>query len=139
MDDIQSQIDDILSRLDENDSSFSDLSDSVDSSTSDLQSTLDDQSSTISDLQEASGQLTFPLTQETIDLIKEQFPVGQVTLSGGTTTLKDERISTNSNIFLSVNTANGSLGFLSSVITSGQAIINSSDVGDNSIISYLII
>ena len=69
MEEIQTQIDDINDRLDENDSSLQDFSDNLDSSLSDIQSTLDDNASTLDELQTNEGQLTFPLSQDTIDLI----------------------------------------------------------------------
>jgi hypothetical protein len=76
MDDIQSQIDEINGRLDDSDSANQDFSDSVDSSINDMQSSIDDQSSNISDLQDTAGQLQFPLTQDTKDLIDEQIDTG---------------------------------------------------------------
>lgn len=139
MDEIQSQIDEIVTRLDENDSSQQELSDSIESSIQDLQSNLDEQGTNIDDLKETSGQLSFPLSQDTIDLIKEQFPSGFITLVGGTATLKDGRISTNSNIFLTVAVAGGTQGFLKYTASAGQAIISSTSGTDTSTISYLIL
>lgn len=138
MDEIQTQIDDITARLDENDSSLSDFSDNLDSNLTDIQSTLDDQSNNIDTLTESSGQLTFPLSQDTIDLIKEQFPNGFVTLIGGTVTFKDDRISPTSVILLSVAQKGGTQGFLSYSATTSQMIVSSTDVLDTSVISYLI-
>ena len=141
MDDIQQQIDDMNQRLDDNDSSLSDFSDNLDSSINDIQSTLDDNASSIETLNESSGQLTYPLTQDTIDLIKEIYPTGFVTLVGGTITLTDPRISTTSVIILTCVTPIGTQGLLSYAASSGQAIISSKTTpagGDNSIINYVI-
>jgi hypothetical protein len=69
--DIQQQFDDVQTQFDDLSQSQQDYADSMDSSLTDIQSTLDDQSSTISDLSNVSGQLQFPLTQDTIDLITE--------------------------------------------------------------------
>jgi len=138
MEDLQSQIDEINSRLDENDTSLQDYSDNLDSSMSDMQSSIDDQSQSISDLQETSGQLTFPLSQDTIDLIKEQFPTGLATLVAGTVSVTDARISPTSIVLLSVSQANGTQGFLSYVASNGSMIINSTSNTDTSIIAYLL-
>lgn len=139
MDDIQQQIDDINQRLDESDTSQQDFSDQLDSSLADMQSTIDEQNNSIDNLNESAGQLTFPLSQETIDLIKEQFPVGFITLVAGTATLKDGRISTNSNLLLSVAVAGGTQGFLKYTASAGQAIISSTSATETSTISYLIL
>ena len=139
MEDIQQQIDDIVSRLDENDSSQQDFSDTLDSSMNDLQTLIDENSTNIDQLTEDSGQLAFPLTQDTIDLIKEIYPTGFITLVGGTATLIDGRISANSNILLTASTVAGTQGILSYAAIAGQAVINSSQAGDISTISYLIL
>ena len=138
MDDIKSQIDEIVARLDENDNSLQEFSDNLDSTVSDMQDTITSQSDNLDTLNESAGQLTFPLSQETIDLIKEQFPSGFVTLVAGTVTLNDSRISPTSNIFLTVSSAGGNQGFISYVASTGQAVINSTSATDTSIISYVI-
>jgi len=140
MDNINSQIEDVTQRLDDNDTSLQDFSDSLDSSITDIQSSIDDQAQSIETLDENSGQLTFPLTQDTIDLIKEQFPTGTVKLVGGVGNITDARISVNSNIFLSNRTPSG---FTTTpayyyLAGSGGVIISSTDAGDTSIISYFI-
>ncbi len=89
-------------------------------------------------LEDNSGQLLFPLSQDTIDLIKEVFPIGTVTLVGGHATIVDPRISVGSNIQLSVSAHGGTQGFLSYVASAGQAIINSTNAADTSDISYVI-
>ena len=138
MDDIQSQIDEITSRQDDGDQSLQDLSDNTDSTVSDIQSTIDDHQTTLDDLSSNEGQLTFPLSQDTISLIKEQFPTGFVTLVAGTYILKDTRIGATSNIYLTASQVIGAQGILSYSPSAGQAIINSSSNTDTSIISYVI-
>ena len=138
MEDILQQIDDINTRLDDNDSSLQDFSDNLDSNISDIQSTLDDQSTNLDDLNQTKGQLEFPLTQETIDLIKEQFPIGFATLSSGSVLVKDGRVSANSVILISVASRIGTAGMIAYSASAGQFYISSTSNTDNSIISYLI-
>lgn len=138
MEDLQAQLDELTSRLDDADTAAQDLSDSIDTQVSDLQSTLDDHSTSIESLNETQGQLTFPLSQETIDLIKEQFPTGLVTLVAGTVTITDQRISPTSVILLSVALASGTQGFLSYLASAGSAVVSSTSNTDTSIISYVI-
>ncbi len=135
---MQDQIDQINDRLDENDQSFQEFSDQLDDTFSQTQDTSDDHEQRISDLEANSGQLSFPLTQDSIDLIKEQFPCGFATLVAGTVTILDPRISTTSNIFLTVATPGGTRGFLSYAAASGSVIITSTAAGETSVISYVI-
>jgi hypothetical protein len=72
MDDIQQQIDDINSRLDDNDSSLQDFSDNLDNNLEDINGSIDDINNNVDELQTNEGQLLFPLSQDTIDLINEQ-------------------------------------------------------------------
>ena len=141
MDNIQQQIDDIISRLDDNDSSLTDFSDSLDNSINDLQNAIDDQSQSVSDLQENAGQLQFPLTQDTIDLIKEQFPCGKITLVAGYFTLTDPRISTNSVILMTLVAENGTRGTALPIVTAstGSAVFRGTGDGDTSTYNYLIL
>ena len=152
---MQDQIEELASRIDENGQSVSDLSDSTDSAFTDVQSTLDDHGNTISDLSNASGQLTFPLNQDTIDLIKEQFNnfaiTGTITLSGGTASLTDSRILPASTVVFSIITASVptvSIGatpftltqfYQYATITAGQVVFHSSASGDASKLNYIII
>lgn len=71
MDEIQSQIDEIVSRLDENDNSQQEISDNIDSSLSDIQSNVDEVSNSLEEVKPDIGQLQFPLSQDSIDLIGE--------------------------------------------------------------------
>lgn len=73
---MQEQIDQIVSRLDENDTLVQENADNLDQNLTDVQTTLDDLSAN-------EGQLMFPLSQDTIDLIKEQIPVATVSTFGG--------------------------------------------------------
>lgn len=139
MNDIQSQIDEITGRLDDSDNSLQDFSDSLDSNISDIHSTLEDNANSINDLQNDSGQLTFPLSQDTIDLIKEQFPNSFAKLVAGTVTVTDSRISPTSVILLSVAAVSGTQGFISYLASAGSAVITSTNGGDTSTIAYLIL
>lgn len=127
MSDLYDQVQDHEDRI----SSLEDSSSQDESDTADLQDRM-------SSVEEKAGQLSFPLSQETIDLIKEVFPVGVVTLFGGTATITDPRISVGSNIQLSVSAVGGSQGMLSYVAAAGSAVITSSDAGDTSDVSYVI-
>ena len=104
----------------------------------------------ISDLQNNSGQLSFPLSQDTTDLLNQQLPVmltnygdqgyiGSATLVAGTVTVKSSFISATSFVFLSVSSVGGTQGTLSYVVSAGQVIITSTSATDTSIISYFII
>lgn len=143
MENIQSSIDDIISRMDESEQSLSDFSDSVDTATQDLQDALDE-------LQSNEGQLIFPLTQETIDLITEQTPamlqslyqgnyIGTAVLVAGTKTISNPLITANSIIMLSRSVAGGTLGYLSYTVSAGSLVINSSSNIDTSTIIYFIL
>ncbi len=139
MEELQTQIDEINTRLDDNDAAQQEFSDSIESTTSDLQSSIDEAKELIDELNDKAGQLEIPLTQETVDAIKEQYPTGFITLAAGTAALQDGRISTISNLQLSVATPGGTQGFLSYVASNGQAIITSTSATDTSVISYMIL
>src|ERR1035437_98636 len=139
-DDIQQAFDDITTRLDESDSSLQDYTDQLDNNLNDSQAEVDDHETRITELEANIGQLTFPLSQDTIDLIKEIYPTGFVTLVSGTaTSLLDPRVSPTSNSLLTVSSMIGSPGFLAYTASAGQAIIYSTSGADNSIISYLLL
>lgn len=130
-----------VSDLQDNIGSY-DVSDTLDG----ISDTIDNQNDTntdldqrLTDVENTAGQLQFPLTQDTIDLIKEQFPVGQITLVGGTATITDPRISTTSIIFLTCALANGTGAHPVAVSAqSGYATLFSTDGGDTSTYNYLI-
>jgi len=138
--------DDLVQRMDDNDQAQQDFADNLDTSLNDIGNTIDEQNQNIENLNNNAGQLQFPLTQDTIDLIKEIFPTGTITLSGGTATLTDPRIGTNSTILFNIITPSVPGGGLTPpplyyyvTITGGQAVFNSSYSGDGSILNYLII
>jgi len=140
MDEIQSQIDEIVTRVEELETGTQDVVDTVDSAVSDLESSLSDHQSEIDTLNENSGQLSFPLSLETIDLIKEQFPSGFTSaMVAGVTTITDPRISPTSNIFMSVALPGGTQGFLSYAATAGQVVFTSTSATETSVLSYLIL
>jgi hypothetical protein len=149
-DDYQTQIDTINQELDDMSSSFSDISDSIDQNLSDQETTDGDFEQRMSTLEDSSGQLLFPLTQDTIDLITEQSPAilsnyygqgyaGSTTLIAGTKTVTNSFITANSLIFLTASTPGGTQGFLSYVASAGQVIINSSSGSDTSVVNFIII
>lgn len=130
---MQEDIDNLNQRMDELEQSVSDTSDQT-------QETADDIESRVEDLEANIGQLVFPLSQDTIDLIKEQFPIGTITLVAGTADIVDDRISTGSVIIYSRSKTNGgNLGhlYISSQIPK-KATITSSDPADVSDVYYLI-
>jgi TolA-binding protein len=148
--DLQEQIDTINANLDEMSSSLQDISDNIDQNLSDQETTDGDFEQRMSTLEDSSGQLLFPLTQDTIDLITEQSPAilsnyygqgyaGYTTLVAGTKTIKNSFITANSLIFLTVSTTGGIQGFLSYVASAGQVVINSSNVADTSTVNFIII
>lgn len=135
--------DDIVTRLDDNDMSLSDFSDSIDTGFQDLQDIVDE-------LQSNEGQLAFPLTQETIDLITEQAPamlkhlwdynyINTVVLVAGTVTVANQLITANSIVMLSRLGAGGTLGNLSYTTSAGSLVITSSSGTDTSSIIYFIL
>ena len=136
---MQNQIDEINDRLDQNDSDTQDYQSDISDHFDDFQSSLDDNSSSIEELNQNVGQLAFPLTQDTVDLIKEQFPCGFVTLSAGQATITDARISAISNMFLTYVGSGAGEGTLSYVASNGSAIIYSTSNTDTNKVSYLIL
>ena len=147
MDEITAQIEEINSRLDDNDTAQQDFSDNLDSQFTDLQATIDEQSSTISDLSNSSGQLTFPLTQDTIDLIDEVIKnylttslllSGVVTTNGsGAATITDANIKSTSVIVVMPQNIGG--GTYTAACYAGYALIASTSVNYQSCpFNYLI-
>lgn len=149
-DDLQTQIDDIVSRLDENDTTLQDISDTTESNLGDLQTSIEDQQTAIDDIQPQLGQLAFPLSQDTIDLITEQSPtimsylyqqnyIGTVVLVAGTKVVSNNLVTANSIIMLTRSTVGGTTGNLSYVASAGTFTITSSSNTDTSTIIYFII
>lgn len=147
-----SAIDDLQEQIDDINDGFSDFQDDTSQNFSDIQDYQNDNDQNVSDLQGSEGQLAFPLTQDTIDLINQQFPRGQITLSGGTATLLDARIAPTSTIIYSVGSASGvgSTSFsafpvtvkplqYSVAVSAGQAVFASSYSTDSSTINYLLL
>lgn len=141
------------------------LEDNADQNSMDLEQQNNDLNQTLEDIQnqiqtdeETLGQLTFPLSQDTIDLISEQAPAilkayvsqgygGTITLVGGTYTLLNSNIGVDSIIIYSTITSGGipviAVGdkhlYYEVVITAGQAVFTSSLGTDTSTLSYLIL
>ena len=127
-----------------------DVSDTLDS----ISDTLDNQNDTntdldqrLTDVENTAGQLQFPLTQDTIDLITEQAPSisaslvntngGTVQLVAGAYTINNPIITTSSFIYLGYNTMNNS-GTLFYTIGTGVLNIHSTSSTDTSKVNYLI-
>lgn len=152
--DIQSQIDDLNSRLDDNDSSLQDYTDQNDSNVSDIQNTLNDQQTSLDDLNNSSGQLTFPLSQDSIDLINEQAPsnnqylvnnsyIGTAILGAGSIVVNSNYVSVSSLILLSRVSIGGvtsaTAAYLTYVPSAGSFKINSTSATDVSNVIYFIL
>ena len=149
-DDLQTQIDDIKATLDEMSDDDSDFQDQYGSDQSDQDDINNDIESRMEDVEANSGQLSFPLSQDTIDLITEQTPtmltylynnsyIGLATLAAGTKTLTIPIITANSIVMLSRSVAGGTLGHLSYTVSAGSLVINSSSNTDTSTIIYFIL
>lgn len=106
--------------------------------------TLSDHEDRVGTLENDSGQLQFPLSQDTIDLIKELYPTGTVTLpapggmSVNSVTITDPRISAGSVIMLTVSAASGTQGDLSYVASAGSAVVTSTSSTEGSDVSYVL-
>lgn len=148
--DIQVQIDDINTNIEDISSSLSDLGDNIDQNNSDQDDINNDIETRMSTTEENSGQLLFPLTQDTIDLITEQTPamlqymynnnyIGTSVLVGGTKTISNNIITANSLVFLSRATLGGTPGHLSYTVSAGSLVINSSSATDTSTIIWFIL
>ena len=139
-DDLQAQLDDINQAIEDNSQNLQDYSDQNDSNLQDFQTTLDT-------LSESSGQLTFPLSQDTIDLIDQQAPtiigylvqnnyIGTATLVAGTVTVLSSNITATSLFLISPATKGGTQGALSYVANAGQVVITSTSNTDTSTVVY---
>lgn len=142
-DDLVQQLDDLTGRIDESDQSITELSDNTDASLTDVQGTLGDHETTLESLNEQAGQLSFPLTPETVDLIKAVYPTGLATLTSGSATITDARVSTGSVIVLTYAKVIGTPGALSYTAAPGSFSIQSRQLAsppgtDNSIVAYVI-
>lgn len=153
---LQQQIDDIVARLDGNDDSLQSFSD-------DLQGNLDEIGNSIDELNNNSGQLTFPLTQDSIDLIADASPsiissyvlkgyAGTIQLSSGSATLTSDLITADSIIIYSVVSSVGVNTVIYNAfpvtvtplvyqvtVSAGQAIFTSNYPADGSTLAYLIL
>jgi hypothetical protein len=130
-----------VSDLQDNIGSY-DVSDTLDG----ISDTIDNQNDTntdldqrLTDVENTTGQLTIPLTQDTIDAIKEQFPVGQVEMTLGVATITDSRISTSSIIiYCRAGNFGTPTGEMQIATTNGSATIYSAAGTEHSYINYLI-
>jgi len=88
------------------------------------------------------GQLDFPLSQDSIDRIKEVYPTNTVSLSGGSVTVSDPRIGVNTFVLYCIKTTSGittTPPYYSYSIAFGSITFNSSVGTDNSTLVYLIL
>jgi hypothetical protein len=123
-----------------------DISDNLDQLSSDTQVSLDDHSQTLDELGQAqtdindrTGQLDFPLTQDSIDRVKEIFPTSTTaSMVAGTITVNDQQVQTSSKIIYSISIKGGTQGFMSLTQTNGQVIFTSTSNTDTSTINYVI-
>lgn len=141
MSDFTDQIDNIQSSVDDHEDRLGTAEGSVD----DHENRLSSVETSVGD-GTTIGQLDFPLTQDSIDRIKEVFPTGTVTLSSGTAIVTNPMIGPNSIILYSVQTSNGigSIGLgdphlrYSYVLSAGSVTFNSSIGTDSSTLGYVI-
>lgn len=127
---------DLVQQLDDLQQTSDDNSDTVSS----IQDITDDHESRIVPLEDTSGQLVFPLSQDTIDLIKELFVTDTVSLVAGTITITDPRISADMTVLYSRATPGGVLGHLSiAAQSSGSITITSSSNTETSTLYYFFI
>jgi len=131
MEEIEAQIQELSDNID---NTVSDISDSLDS----LSTTQDDHEQRLTDTEEKSGQLEFPLTQDTIDLIKQCFPTGTATLSSGSVTISDQNISANSIVVITVSGVSGTQGNISYSASQGGMVVTSTSATDNSTFNYVV-
>ena len=107
--------DDLEQQVSDNTDSLGDVSISVD----DHENRIGEVENMTSDIDPTRiNQLNNPLDQDTIDLINAVIPNGTVTLSGGTATITDNRIGSNTSLMYSVKTSN-----VGNVIAVGNAHI----------------
>jgi hypothetical protein len=115
-------------------------SDDTTDTVSTISDTIDDHESRVSDIENNGAQLAFPLSQDSIDQIKQIFPVSSATLVAGVANITDSNILASSTIIYSVNKASGTQGFLSITSQTDSAMtITSTSNTDTSSINYLII
>lgn len=131
MEDLNQSIQDLSDRQDDFESNVGDTTDQI-------QSQVDDHTQQISDVAEKAGQLDFPLNENSIVRIKEVFPTGSATLSGGSVTVTDSRIGVNSVIQFSPTAFSGTRGGISYAVSAGQVVFTSTSATEASTLSYVI-
>ena len=129
--DIQQQFEDIQTQFDDLTQSQQDLSDNIDSSLTDVQTTLDDHSTSLDELNNTAGQLTFPLSQDTTDLIRTVIDARilsgttQITV-GNNVKINDARILATSVIVAGSSDTGNYTQLASFIVSAGQAEIYAS-------------
>jgi ElaB/YqjD/DUF883 family membrane-anchored ribosome-binding protein len=137
-DELEQNVSDLTDNLNDLSDSFGSYSTDNDSNISDIQESIQDQSDSIENLNNNAGQLSFPLTQDTIDLLRSIFITGTVTIGSGST-VTDPRIGVNSIVLFSVTNSAGTAGFISASKATGQVIFGSTSGADHSTLNYLIL
>jgi hypothetical protein len=128
-DDLVQQVDDLQNTSDDHTDAISNHDD-----------TLNDHESRVNEIETNGAQLQFPLSQDSIDQIKQLFPSGTGTLVAGVASITDSNIQQSSLIIYSVLKSGGTQGFLSITAQSnGSMTITSTSNTDISTINYLII
>lgn len=144
------QVDDHEDRITALEDAGSPTSDDFQQLQDDLSNSLDQVVQQQQDDEQDIGQLSFPLSQQSIDLITEQTPtalaymvnqayIGTAVLSSGTKTVSTKLVSASSLILLSRSAKGGTEGHLSYTATAGSFTITSSSGSETSTIIYFII
>lgn len=133
-----SAFDDLVDQLNDLSDNFGDYTDSNDSTVQDLTDTVSEHDDSINTLEQTAGTLTFPLAQDTVNLIKNIFPTGTAKLVLGTVGVINPNVSPSSIIMLSNAGKSVGVGILSYAASAGSFTINSSNSGDASLIAYVI-
>jgi hypothetical protein len=139
-----SAFDDVVDKLGELSDSFDGYTSDNDANVQDLSSTSTQHDDDISTLQQGAGQLTFPLTQDTIDLIKSvvsapAYITGSVSLTAGVASVSNGAVSAGSIIMLTVKAPSGTRGYLSYSAGGGSFTITSTSGAETSTVAYAIL
>ena len=132
MSDLTDQIDNIQTSVDDHEDRLSTA-----------EGTVDDHENRISTVEgyvgdgSTVGQLSFPLTPDTSQLIRQCFPTGTAQFSAGSVTVQDANISANSVILFSSTSSASAYGRWC-VPGSGSVTFYSGDVTDSSSLSYVV-
>ena len=121
--------------------------DEVYSTVDDVSTSQTDTQNSVDELSQTAGQLQFPLSQDSIDLINEavvsKTVTGTVALVAGSATIADTNIVPTSSGFLTPKSAGWaaleSPTFYVFSIGTGSAVVKSTSATDSSVLAYMII